>query len=91
MDCNEDIRDASARDGGLGRAVKSLKKGSHFRMFRADRQEHRASFKYPNIQALHLQNVSDRCSIITSCLALCDTMDCSVPGFPVLHGLSKFD
>ena len=25
------------------------------------------------------------CSVAKSCLALCDTMDCSMPGFPVLH------
>ena len=52
-DWSEDMRDATARDGGLARAVKSLKKGSHFRMLRADRQESR------NMQALHLQDVSD--------------------------------
>ena len=25
------------------------------------------------------------CSVIKLCLALCDTMECSTPGFPVLH------
>ena len=29
------------------------------------------------------------CSVAKSCLALCDPMDCSMPGFPVLHSLSK--
>ena len=27
------------------------------------------------------------CSVILSCLSLCDPMDCSKPGFPVLHHL----
>ena len=27
------------------------------------------------------------CSVAQSCLALCDPMDCSTPGFPVLHHL----
>ena len=28
------------------------------------------------------------CSVTKSCLALCDRMDCSMPGFPVLHHLA---
>ena len=27
------------------------------------------------------------CSVAQSCLTLCDPMDCSTPGFPVLHHL----
>ena len=27
------------------------------------------------------------CSVAQSCLTLCDPMDCSMPGFPVLHHL----
>ena len=27
------------------------------------------------------------CSVVQSCLTLCDPMDCSMPGFPVLHHL----
>ena len=27
------------------------------------------------------------CSVVQSCLILCDPMDCSTPGFPVLHHL----
>ena len=27
------------------------------------------------------------CSVAQSCLSLCSTMDCSIPGFPVLHHL----
>ena len=27
------------------------------------------------------------CSVIQSCLTLCDPVDCSTPGFPVLHHL----
>ena len=30
------------------------------------------------------------CSIANLCLALCDSMACSMPGFPVLHSLSEF-
>ena len=30
------------------------------------------------------------CSVVQSCLTLCDPMDCSMPGFPVLHCLPKF-
>ena len=30
------------------------------------------------------------CSVAQSCLTLCDPMDCSMPGFPVLHYLLEF-
>ena len=30
------------------------------------------------------------CSVTQSCLTLCDPMDCSMPGFPVLHHLLEF-
>ena len=30
------------------------------------------------------------CSVAKSCLILCDPMDCSKPGFSVLHFLSEF-
>ena len=30
------------------------------------------------------------CSVVKSCLTLCDPMDCSTPGFPVLHYLPEF-
>jgi len=30
------------------------------------------------------------CSVAESCLTLCDPMDCSTPGFPVLHSLPEF-
>ena len=30
------------------------------------------------------------CSVTKSCLTLCDPMDCSTPGFPILHHLLKF-
>ena len=29
------------------------------------------------------------CSVVQSCLTLCDPMDCSLPGFPVLHHLPE--
>ena len=30
------------------------------------------------------------CSVAQSCPSLCDPMDCSTPGFPVLHHLPEF-
>ena len=30
-------------------------------------------------------------SVAQSCPTLCDPMDCSTPGFPVLHHLPEFD
>ena len=30
------------------------------------------------------------CSVVQSCPTLCDPMDCSTPGFPVLHYLPEF-
>ena len=30
------------------------------------------------------------CSVTQACPTLCDPMDCSTPGFPVLHSLSEF-
>ena len=30
------------------------------------------------------------CSVTQSCLTLCDPMDCSMPGIPVLHCLLEF-
>ena len=30
------------------------------------------------------------CSLTESCLTLCDPVDCSIPGFPVLHYLPEF-
>ena len=32
----------------------------------------------------------DCCSVIKSCTALCNSMDCSMPGFPVLYYLPEF-
>jgi len=29
------------------------------------------------------------CSVVQSCLTVCDPMDCSMPGFPVLHHLPE--
>ena len=36
----------------------------------------------------HSQHIC--CSVTQLCLTLCDPMDCSTPGFPVLHYLSEF-
>ena len=29
------------------------------------------------------------CSVTQSCLTLCDSMDCTTPGFPVFHHLPE--
>ena len=34
-----------------------------------------------------LNKIITKCSVTKSCLTLCDPMDCSIPGFPVLHHL----
>ena len=33
---------------------------------------------------------TNNCSVAQSCLTLFDSMDCSIPGFPVLHSLLEF-
>ena len=35
-------------------------------------------------------NTSYSCSVAKSCLMLCHPMNCSTPGFPVLHCLPEF-
>ena len=40
----------------------------------------------PPLQALRMSC----CSVTQSCPALCDPIDCSMPGFPVLHTLLEF-
>ena len=38
-----------------------------------------------------ISSVTKLCCLVTkSCLTLCDPMDCSMPGFPVLHYLPEF-
>ena len=37
-----------------------------------------------------MPSLSFRCSVSPSCPTLCDPMDCSTPGFPVLHCLPEF-
>ena len=39
---------------------------------------------------IYFINCSCCCSVDQSCTALCDTMDCSMPGFPVLRHLPEF-
>ena len=39
---------------------------------------------------LHVNKCSCCCSVAKSYLTLCDPMDCSTPGFPVLHYLLEF-
>ena len=41
------------------------------------------------LESLLLQNLC-HCSVTKSCLTLCDPIDCSMPGFPVLHYLPEF-
>ena len=47
-------------------------------------------------QRVVVKRLSDRfkgqtcCSVAKSCPTLCDPIDCSTPGFPVLHYLPKF-
>ena len=43
---------------------------------------------HKSLNALHATYVVLRCAkSLQSCPALCDPMDCSIPGFPVLHHL----
>ena len=42
-----------------------------------------------NLEAV-VMAFSGCCPVTKSCLTLCDPMDCSTPGFPVLHYLSMF-
>ena len=39
---------------------------------------------------LHIYTGYCCCSVTQSCPTLCDPMDCSTPGFPVLHHLPEF-
>ena len=41
-------------------------------------------------KAIYRFHASCCCSIAKLCLTLCDSMDCSTPGFPVLHYLWSF-
>ena len=38
----------------------------------------------------HLKDIPTICSVAKLCPALCDPMDCGMPGFPVLHYLLEF-
>ena len=43
------------------------------------------------ISALHIRELNHCCGSVTqSCLTLCNPIDCSPPGFPVLHHLPEF-
>ena len=52
------------------------------------------AFLFSLILKIHfasLQSLSHcSCLVTKSCLILCDLMDCSMPGFPVLHNLLEF-
>ena len=47
-------------------------------------------FKGPNTCDLSFLISKNWCLVAQSCVTLCDHMDCSIPGFPVLHHLPKF-
>ena len=42
-----------------------------------------------HIKICYLKNFIYCCSVSKSCLTLCDSMDCSTPGFPVCHQLPE--
>ena len=42
------------------------------------------------VQICAITTITNCCSVTQSCLTLCDPMDCSIPGFPVLHYLLEF-
>ena len=48
------------------------------------------SQQYPNSQKWKSVPIYGCCSVALSCPALCDPMDWSTPGFPVLHYLQEF-
>ena len=39
---------------------------------------------------IHIDKLSNRCSVAKLCPTLCEPMDCSTPGFPVLQYLLEF-
>ena len=48
----------------------------------------REQLSHPLVASFPLLN-STICSVAKSCLTFCDPMDCSMPGFPVLHHLPE--
>ena len=67
------------------------------RSFSASRQTHLPLGRVPdsainkntNPVSLYLLPIKVCCSVTKSCLTLCNPMDCSTPGFPVLHHLPE--
>ena len=47
----------------------------------------REQLSHPLVASFPLLNCC--CSVAKSCLTFCDPMDCSMPGFPVLHHLPE--
>ena len=45
---------------------------------------------FPNLTFYYFLFVCCCCSVIKLCLSLCNPVDCSTPGFPVLHHLLEF-
>ena len=43
-----------------------------------------------DVRVLWLLRCCCHCSVTQLCLTLCKPMDCSTPGFPVLHHLPQF-
>ena len=48
------------------------------------------SLSYNEIIKMDLNPICCCCSVIKSCLTLCDPMDCRTSGLPVLHYLLEF-
>ena len=48
-------------------------------------------FRSAYCQLMFIFTHSGCCSVTKSCLTLCNPMDCSMPGFPVLHYLMSFE
>ena len=54
---------------------------------------HRDNAMLFSVQHTEIHNTESKrccCSVAKSCPILCNPMDCSTPGFPVLHYLSEF-
>ena len=74
----------SDRGGGRQDATEAGKPQRKFGQWRLPSGTYSKSFLQ---QLAHLKGY---CSVTQSCLTLCDPMDCSMPGFPVLHRLLEF-
>ena len=48
------------------------------------------NFRWTVKQSCWVRHTCCGCSVVKSCPTLCDPMNCSMPGFPVLHHLLEF-